>query len=306
MIKLTLMDFRQTPLPRVIELIRREAARYGAVIEQCELPGLIPQAVFTDSAAWYLSITNFDPHNLLESRIVEAEGKQIPLAGEEPPIPADATMHIALPDAQAHGLRVFAGAVAEPSVTPGGGAVSALVGGLSAALAEMSAGLTLGKRGYEETTERMRAIQSTAASLRARLLQTVDDEIEAFQQLMAALRLPQGETGREDVIQAAMLHATDIPVEVARLAFEALQLLEQAVAQGNHNTVVDVAVGGYMALAAIESAGLNVRSNLLGLTNADIVRRYTEEVERLVAAGRDLKQKIVETAEQRAGLVEDL
>lgn len=70
-VSLNLTDFRRTPIHRALELIRREAARYGVAIESSELIGLTPQQALLDAAAWYLQLGKFDVGQVLESRLAE-------------------------------------------------------------------------------------------------------------------------------------------------------------------------------------------------------------------------------------------
>jgi glutamate formiminotransferase len=66
---MNLTDYRKTPVFRVVELIRREAQRYGVGIESSELIGMIPQAALLDAAQWYLQLDNFKPEMVLENRL---------------------------------------------------------------------------------------------------------------------------------------------------------------------------------------------------------------------------------------------
>ena len=299
---LRLLDYEKTPLARVMELIRREAARYGVLIEGSSLVDLLPQAALNASASWYLQFEDFAPEKVLEIRIAKAETEQLSLAHEEPPIPEGASMRIMLP--KDPDFKGFTEDVASATVTPGGGAVSALAGALAAALAQMVSGLTLGKRGYDEVENNMLAIQSAAAALRIKLVSAADQDVEAFQNLMSAIRLPTADPERENAIQSATVDATDVPLEVVRHSYDALLLLEQVVELGNHNAVIDAAVGAQMGAAAVESAALNVRINLLGLNDAEVVQRYLQEVNRIVELTRQLTPRITAAALRRVGLSE--
>lgn len=75
-VTMNLTDFRHTPLHRVVELIRREAARYGTTIRRSELVGLIPQEAVLDAAAWYLQLDELTPDRILENRLDWEEGCQ--------------------------------------------------------------------------------------------------------------------------------------------------------------------------------------------------------------------------------------
>lgn len=70
-VSMNLTDFRHTPMHRVVEMIRREAARYGVAIERSELIGLIPQQALFDAAQWYLQLDGFTPDQVLENRLQE-------------------------------------------------------------------------------------------------------------------------------------------------------------------------------------------------------------------------------------------
>ncbi len=306
-VSMNLTNFEQTPLHRVMELLRIEAARYGAAVESSELIGLIPEAALLNSAQWYLQLENFDPDLILERRLAYAEQQQSPLAAEEPPIPDDATAHVVLPTIDEYNRPIaFTDSVAQSTVTPGGGAVSASAGALAAALAEMVSGLTIGKRGYEQVAGSMQAIKSTAGVLRDKLLDGIEEDIEAFNHLMVTIRLPKDDPDRPRAIQKATLHAAEVPLQVARLSYEAMQLLGQAAEFGNHNASIDAAVGVHMALAAIEGAALNVRINLMGLKDEALVQRYTGEINHLVRAARQLSTQIIATVFQRTSLSEGM
>ncbi len=70
-VSMNLTDFEKTPIHVAVELIRREAQRYGVTIESSELVGLIPQQALLDAAVWYLQLDNFRPNMVLENRLIE-------------------------------------------------------------------------------------------------------------------------------------------------------------------------------------------------------------------------------------------
>src|SRR5690606_4968854 len=81
-VSMNLTDFRQTPIARVVEFIRREAQRYGVAIHHSELVGLIPQESLVDAAVWYTQLDGFDKEQILESRLYSSSSAapQSPLA----------------------------------------------------------------------------------------------------------------------------------------------------------------------------------------------------------------------------------
>jgi len=72
-VSINMTDFRSTPLHRVFELVRAEAARYGAVPAESEVVGLVPQDALLDAAEHYLRLNRFKRDQTLESRIAAVE-----------------------------------------------------------------------------------------------------------------------------------------------------------------------------------------------------------------------------------------
>lgn len=301
-VSMNLTDFQRTPVARVVELIRREAARYGVGVTHSELVGLAPQAFFIDAAQWYLQLDRFEPDQILEYRVQQAEAEPSPLDQEEPPIPEEATQHVPAVAPETISPARFVEAVAAGTATPGGGAVAALAGALSAALAEMVARLTAGKKRYAEVEQTMNAVAAAAADLRARLMAAIDADIAAFDAVMAAYRVDKDDPARPAAIQAAMIGAADVPLDVARMAVEAMQLAEQVARLGNHTAASDAAVATLMGIAAVEGAGLNVRVNAASFEDRTLAARYTDDCAALLAQARALRDNAIATAEERAGI----
>lgn len=276
-ISMNLTDFTRTPIHRVQELVKIEAARYGYRIAYSELIGLIPEQALLDAARWYLQLDPFGEEQVLERRLHATE---------------QATTR---PDS-------FIEAVASGEPTPGGGAVAGLAGALAAALAAMVARTTIGKRKYAEVEEAMRTVAGVADELRAVLTRIITDDSAAFEAVMAAYRLPKEDPSRPGAIQAAFRMASDIPLQTAGLALRAMEQLRIVVRQGNTNAVTDAAVGVHMALAAIEGAALNVLVNLKSIEDADSVRKMTDEITGLRQSGRNLASEILATVQERMGL----
>ncbi len=68
-VSMNLTNYRQTPIPRVMELIRREAARYGVSIASSEIVGLVPEEALLDAAIYYLQLEGFSPEQILEKKL---------------------------------------------------------------------------------------------------------------------------------------------------------------------------------------------------------------------------------------------
>lgn len=68
-VSMNMTDFSKTPLFRVTETIRNEAARHGVSITGSEIVGLVPAQALIDSAEHYLQLTGFSPRQVLETRL---------------------------------------------------------------------------------------------------------------------------------------------------------------------------------------------------------------------------------------------
>ncbi|MBN2469235.1 MAG: cyclodeaminase/cyclohydrolase family protein, partial [Anaerolineae bacterium] len=271
---------------RVVELIRREAARYGLLITHSELVGLIPEDALLESAQWYLQLDLFSKDQVLERKLAAKQAAE--QAAADDPLRLDA----------------FAGAVAGADATPGGGAVAAAAGALAAALAEMVAGLTVGRKKYAEVDAEMAALVAQAGKLRASLLGAVQQDVDAFAALMAAYRLPKDDEGRAAAIERATCGAADVPLRVAETALEALKLAGAAAAKGNTNAITDGLAGVHMGLAAVEVAALNVRINVSGLQDQAAAQDYTTRLAAVVTEARRASAELLAAGKARAGLTD--
>ena len=70
-VSMNLTDFHQTPIARVVEMVRREAAVYGAAIHHSELVGLIPQEALVNASTWHLQLHDFHSEQILENRLAQ-------------------------------------------------------------------------------------------------------------------------------------------------------------------------------------------------------------------------------------------
>ncbi len=252
-VSMNLTNTRQTPVFRVVEMVRREAQRYGVSIHHSELVGLIPQEALIDSAAWYLQLDGFQPEQILEQRLFEA------LAAK--------------PAEQAAAAEPgFLDQLAAATPTPGGGSAAAFSAASAAALVAMVARLTVGKKKYAAVEPQMWTLIDEAESLRAELTRAVTEDAQAFDGILSAMRLPKA-TPEEQAVRAvqldrATLHAAEVPLLTAEKAVRVMELAAQAAAIANLNAISDAASAAILSQAALVSAGLNVRINCQSLQDA--------------------------------------
>jgi formiminotetrahydrofolate cyclodeaminase len=171
------------------------------------------------------------------------------------------------------------------TAVPGGGSVAALNGALAAGLTEMVANLTVGKKGYEAVEEDMKALADKASQLRNKLTAAIDQDADAYTEVMAAYKLPKTtdeETSlRKQKIQDAIKHAALVPLEVARDALAVIDLAGRAIRKGNKNAASDGAVAAMNARTAALAAIYNVRINLSSIKDDAFVEKLAQEAEEL-------------------------
>jgi glutamate formiminotransferase/formiminotetrahydrofolate cyclodeaminase len=282
-VSMNLTNYLKTPLARVVEMIRREAARYGVAIHHSELIGLIPQRALIDAAVWYLQLDAFQPDQVLENRLYSL------LSSSSQPA-----------------WTSFLDSLAAPTPTPGGGSAAAAAAAMGAALVAMVAGLTLGKKKYAAVEEEMRSIQQEARELQQTLSQAVQEDAQAFEAILAAMRLPK-ETpaeaaARQQAMENATLQATRVPLETARRALRVMELAQIAVEKGNLNAITDAATGFQLAQAALRAAAYNVRVNLAVLPEHPETASLLAALSEVETQAENLSQKLTDLLKQRANL----
>ena len=284
-VSMNLTNYRKTPVFRVVEMIRREAAHHGKLVEESELIGLIPQEALIDSAAWHLQLNDFDPDQVLEIRMASRQ------SGADTGLQPDTT---------------FLDDLAAAAPTPGGGSASAHVGAMAAGLVAMVARLTVGKKKYKDVEEQMWEVIARAESLRAGLTALVAADAEAFDAVMAAFKLPKGtddeKKARSQAIQDATLHAAQVPLDTAARSVEVMELAYQAAAHGNTNAITDAGTAAAFAHAALTGAALNIRINLTSLEAKSTVRKLTKEINALEKNAAKLEKQIHAQLKERGGI----
>ena len=186
----------------------------------------------------------------------------------------------------------FVAATASKEPTPGGGAIAALTAATGAALAEMVANLTVGKKGYEAVQPEMEELQAKAEAIRKRMLELSQADADVFNIFMNALGLPKNtdeeKAARTAAIQQAYKDAAMVPFEIGELANQIFDLAELASRKGNQNLITDGIIAAINARAAVKSAFLNVRINLSGIKDESFV---AELISKMHVIEKDLDVK---------------
>jgi glutamate formiminotransferase/formiminotetrahydrofolate cyclodeaminase len=294
-VSMNLTNFRETPIARVVEFIRREAERYGVGIHHSELVGLMPQEALVDAAVWYTQLDQFDKLQILESRLLE-NGPQTVDHHQA------AAVHGQTPLKSASFLDELAAATA----APGGGSAAAYAGAMGAGLIAMVAGLTIGKKKYAEVEAEMQAIRVMAESLRKELTQYVEDDSSAFEAVMGAFKLPKDteeqQSSRSAAIINATLNAANVPLHVCEDVVKVMELAIKCAKDANINAISDSMSGFAMARASLTAAGYNVRINIDSLEDKSAGDRMLKGLVKLEKEADKLEKEINKVMKERSGI----
>ncbi|WP_432665459.1 cyclodeaminase/cyclohydrolase family protein [Wukongibacter baidiensis] len=198
-------------------------------------------------------------------------------------------------------LKGFLDETASKAPVPGGGSIAAMSAATAAALTEMVANLTIGKKGYDEVQDEMAELASTLPNVRNEFIADIDRDAEAFNKVMDAFKMPketdEEKAERRQAIQDGMKNAASVPLEVARNAFKIMDFAATVVEKGNKNAVTDGAVAAMMARTAVLSALFNVKINLSSIKDEEFVKTVSEEVTQLETKVQEVEKEILSKVE---------
>ena len=193
----------------------------------------------------------------------------------------------------------FVDLLASDAPAPGGGSAAALEGALGAALTAMVCGLTVGKKKYAEYQELAEEAQKKATDLKARFVDVMDRDTEAFNVVSAAFGMPKAtdeeKAARSAAIQEGLKGCTKTPFEMMELAVETLELTASILGKSNDSAASDLGVSALSLRAAVQGAWLNVLINIGSLKNKELAEDYRQKGEALLAKALPLADEIYDT-----------
>src|SRR5580704_13303915 len=262
-VSMNLTDFEQTPVHRVFEMVKREAARYGVTPVSSEIVGLIPKKALEQAAEWFLQVENFDSSLILENRLAAVMTGKAAVGGLRA------------------GIEPFVEQLAAPTATPGGGSAAAAAGAMAAGLAVMVASMSRGKKAYLQYESQLSAAIGRLSQLREELKAAVDADAEAYDAVMKAYKQAKsvGEREGEALIEAGLKLATGVPLGVAEKAHEVAEIVGSLEAITNPNMKSDLTTAQALAGAAITGALANVEINLASLKDAAFAAEVRKKAE---------------------------
>ncbi len=306
-ISMNLTNISDTSLHKAFEECRKSANNRGLRVTGSELVGLVPMKVMIDAGKYFLNLqgrstgvsdddlihiaikslgldelTPFDPNKKIIEKVLEAEDSR-PLVAMD--------------------LKTFANETASESPAPGGGSISAYVGALGISLGTMVANLSAGKRGWDDKVEYYGSWAEKGQKLKDELLYLVDEDTNAFNRIIDAIRLPKStdveKRSRKEAMNEATKYAINVPLRVMRTSLDCYQVLLEMADNGNPNSISDVGVGVLSVHTAIYGAFLNVKINCDGFEDAEFVKESLREGQDILDRSEHLKNEILNTVEAK-------
>ena len=192
----------------------------------------------------------------------------------------------------------FVNLMASDAPAPGGGSAAALEGALGAALTAMVCALTVGQKKYADVQELAVESQKKAEDLKARFVDVMDRDTEAFNAVSAVFAMPKDtdeqKAARKAAMQEALKGCTKTPFEMMQLACETLELTRSLVGRLNASAASDLGCSALSLRAAIQGAWLNVLINISGIADEAFAAEYRANGQALLDKALPLADEIYE------------
>ncbi len=306
-VSMNMTNLNVTPLHVAFDEVCRAAAARGVRVTGTEIVGLVPKKTLIDAGKYFLEKQQRST-GIPEEDIMKIAIKSMGLDDLKPFNPHEKVIEFMMEDSAAEAkklvnlsVKCFADETSRESPAPGGGTISAYMGALGAALGTMVANLSSHKRGWDDRWAEFSAWADKGQQLMTELLHLVDEDTEAFNQIMSAFSLPKGtdeeKAARSAAIQEATLYATQVPLKTMKASFRAFDICKAMAEEGNPASVSDAGVGALAARAAVLGACLNVKINASSLKDREQADALVAEANELARQACDCEQTILQIVE---------
>jgi len=306
-ISMNLTNIGVTPVHIAFDEVCNKANERGVRVTGSEIVGMIPKSVLIDAGKHYLTKQGRSK-GISEKEIIDIAIKSLGLNEISPFKPEERVIEFMLEEDNSSkkltklSLLDFANLTNSEAPAPGGGSISAYVGGLGAALCGMVANLSASKRGWEDKLTYFSEVAEKSIELMEKLLFLVDEDTKSFNAIMNAFGLPKAteieKSERSIAIQNATVYATRIPLEVMETANQLFPLVLEMAKNGNQNSISDAGVGGICLNAAIEGAFLNVKINAASLKNHEIKESLIAEANQISQNAKECLNDLLQIVNQ--------
>ncbi|XP_069577308.1 formimidoyltransferase-cyclodeaminase [Brachyistius frenatus] len=301
-----ILDYELTPLHAVFEEVRRDAEDLKLALVGSQVVGLVPLKALLDAADFYIQRDRL--FIIEEEHKVRLVISKLGLDSLGPFNPKERIIeYMVRPPEDGRlvslSLQRFVRSVASRSAAPGGGSVSAAIAALGAALAAMVGHMTYGKRQFENLDGVMRRLIPPFHQATNELLMMVDEDTDAFNSYMAALKLPKSTVEevqrREAAMQTGLQQAVSVPLVLAERISVLWPSLKELVVYGNIGCKSDAQVSAKALEAAVFGAYYNVMINLKDVTDQVFRAATQKRAEELLQEAKDGAAAVLTAAANR-------
>ena len=311
-VSMNITNIAQTPLHKAFDEVCRCAQNRGLRVTGTEIVGLVPKRVLVDAGRYFLEKQQRSV-GIPEQDIIDIAVRSMGLDDLRPFNPREKVIEFLIEDKDQEQcsqnklvertLSSFAEETSRESPAPGGGSVAAYMGALGAALGTMVANLSAHKAGWDDRWDHFSKYAERGQALLREMLRLVDEDTAAFNQLMAAFQMPKKteaeQAERDRAVEAATLHAAEVPLQTMRTASEVFPLCRAMADEGNPSSVSDAGVGALAARSAVLGAALNVRINAKELKDKDRAATLIAQARMLCDEAIQKEQEILNTIENK-------
>ncbi len=305
-VSMNITNINVTPLHKAFDEVCRCAANRGIRVTGTEIVGLVPKRTLLEAGKYYLEKQHRST-GIPEKDIVDIAIHSMGLSDLRPCNAREKVIEYLLEDAEKKprlvdlSVKEMAEETSRESPAPGGGTISAYMGALGAALGTMVANLSSHKAGWDDCWETFSQYAEKGQCIMSELLHLVDEDTEAFNQIMSAFQMPKGndeeKAARQAAIEAATLYAAEVPLRTMKASLSAFDICRAMAETGNPNSVSDAGVGALAARAAVLGAGLNVRINASSLKDRNRAEQLIAEAHALAQKANEEEQEILKIVE---------
>ena len=301
-VSMNITNINVTPLHKAFDEVCRAAAARGVRVTGTEIVGLVPKRVLIEAGTYFLEKQERSV-GIPEEDIIKIAIKSMSLDDLKPFNPREKVIEYLLEDATPVKrladltVKEFVEETSRESPAPGGGTIAATMGALGAALGAMVANLSAHKRGWDDRWQEFSVKAEEGQKLMNKLMHLIDEDTDAFNEIMAAFGLPKGtdeeKAARMEAIQTATRHAAEVPLETVRCSYEVFDLCRAMAQEGNPASVSDAGVGALAARAAVRGAALNVRINAASLADKAVAEALISEATAYEEKAERMEQEIL-------------
>lgn len=303
-VSMNLLDFRSVNMHDVYEAVKKEAEKYDVQVSGSEIVGLVPMESLVIAGRFYN-----EKHDLGisdEEELVDIAIDHLGLSDLYPFHPDEKVIEYMIKEqgplagSKIHG---FLSELASSSPAPGGGSVAALSGACGAGLVSMVCNLTIGKEKYSKVEDEIKQVLRSSEKLRNDLIKLIDDDTNAFNDVMKAFKMPketdEQKKRRSEAIQKGYKKAAMVPLKTAQICKQTLDVAEVVAEKGNTNSITDAGVAALMGQAGVHAASLNVKINLESIKDTSFVKETTQQLSSIESNAMKKKDNILSIVKEK-------